>query len=72
MPTPDRCTFRLGDLAEPLHAAAAKSGRTLSEEIRSRLARSLKVPAPEMPAGNPNMAQIARQGNQARWGKRQA
>ena len=47
----DRITLRLGDLVGPLGEAATKSGRSVSEEIRDRLAKSLGVEAPAMPQG---------------------
>ena len=49
--TPQRITLRLGNLSEPLGDAATESGRSLSEEIRYRLAESLGVDPPEMPQG---------------------
>ena len=62
-----KISLRLGTLAEPLQAAAEKSGRTVSEEIRVRLARSLKVPPPEMPEGNPNAAEQLAKARKVRW-----
>jgi len=47
----DRITLRLGDLAEPIANAATESGRSVSEEIRHRLAESFGVNAPEMAQG---------------------
>lgn len=67
MTTPDRITLRLGTLAEAIYAAAAKSGRSVSDEIRYRLARSLRVAAPEMKPGNPSLGQESAKGLTARW-----
>jgi hypothetical protein len=51
MTLPDRITFRLGPLTQPLRFAATASGRTVSAEARHRLAESLGVAAPDMPMG---------------------
>lgn len=66
-----KVTFHLGSLQEPLEKACAESGRTLSDEIRLRLARSLKVPVPELPWGFATMTKAklkkaARKGHLAR------
>lgn len=47
----DRISLRLGTLAEPISEAATNSKRTISEEIRVRLAKSLGVEEPEMAQG---------------------
>jgi hypothetical protein len=66
-----KVTIVLGDLAEPLEKAAAKSGKKISQEIRDRLAASLKVKSPDMPVGFASMdpmlrAEISYRGNKAR------
>lgn len=66
----DHITLRLGTLAEPLQQAAAKNGVTLSAEIRQRLARSLKVKAPDMQSGNPEIASLSEKALKARWRKK--
>lgn len=48
----DRLTIRLGPLLEPLRAAAAVTGRTLSDEARHRLAASLGLDAPVLLPGD--------------------
>jgi hypothetical protein len=47
----DRITLRFGNLAGPLAEAATKAERTVSEEIRVRLAKSLGVDEPDMAQG---------------------
>lgn len=49
----DRITIRLGPLSELLSAAATKSGRTISEEARVRLAASFGIEPPRLPVGSP-------------------
>jgi hypothetical protein len=66
----DRVTIRLGSLARALYDAAAKSGRTIGGEIRYRLARSLRVPEPDMRPGNPDAAAQAKAAADARWAKK--
>jgi hypothetical protein len=63
----DRVTFRLGSLAEPLAAYCKKHGTTPSDAIRLAVARLLRVEAPEMPMGNPAIAEQAEVGAAARW-----
>ncbi len=63
----DRLTFRLGSLVEPLAAYCEKHGCTPSEAIRKAVARLLHVDAPEMPQGNPSIAEQAAVGAAARW-----
>ena len=63
----DRITFRLGPLAGPLAAYCEKHGTTPSEAIRMALSRLLRVEAPEMPLGNPAIADQAAAGATARW-----
>ena len=43
----DRITIRLGSLSEPLASACQESGRSPSEEVRTRLAQSLGVQTPK-------------------------
>lgn len=59
----------LGPLHGPLTVAAAANGRTLSAELRARLAVSLGVAEPEIRAGNPAIGELSKRGNRARWGK---
>lgn len=76
MPKPkdrNKITINLGELRPPLDAAAEAAGRTLSDEIRRRLARSLRLPVPQMPVGAaalPAKERTARgkAGAAARWG----
>ena len=63
----DRITFRLGPLAGPLAAYCEKHGTTPSDVIRAALAKRLGVDAPEMPHGNPDIAEQAAAGAAARW-----
>ena len=63
----DRITFRLGPLAGPLAAYLKKHGTTPSDAIRAALAKRLGVNAPEMPQGNPDIADQAAAGAAARW-----
>lgn len=63
----DRITFRLGPLAGPLADYCEKHGCTPSDVIRAALARRLGVDAPEMPQGNPGIAEQAAAGAAARW-----
>lgn len=65
--TGDRITFRLGPLAGPMAAYCEKHGCTPSEAIRKAVARLLHVEAPEMPQGNPGIAEQAAAGAAARW-----
>lgn len=67
---PKRITLRLGTLAESIYAAAARSGRSVSDEIRHRLAKSLKVPAPDIKHGDPSIGAKSAQALKARWGDR--
>lgn len=65
-----RLTFCLSVAMESaLRKAAKKNNRTLSDEIRARLAESLKIKAPAMTRGNPNVAEQAQAAAQARWAK---
>ena len=66
----DRVTFRLGSLAGPLAAYCEKHGTTPSEAIRLALSRLLRVEAPEMTCGNPDIGEQAEAGAKARWKKR--
>ena len=59
MTTPDRITLRLGPLAGPLAASAQAEGRSLSEEIRQRLAWTLEVEPPALKVGNPDFRRRA-------------
>jgi hypothetical protein len=63
----DRITLRLGSLIKPLAAYCEKHGTTPSEAIRLALSRLLRVEAPEMPPGNPDIAEQAEAGAAARW-----
>lgn len=63
----DRITFRLGPLCEPLSAYCKKHGTTPSDAIRLALSRLLRVEAPEMPPGNPDIGEQAQAGAAARW-----
>ena len=63
----DRITFRLGQLAGPMAAYCEKHGTTPSEAIRLALSRLLRVEAPEMTPGNPDIGQQAEAGAAARW-----
>ena len=66
----DRITFRLGSLAGPLAAYCEKHGTTPSDAIRLALSRMLRVEAPEMTPGNPDIGEQAEAGAKARWKKR--
>jgi hypothetical protein len=68
--TADRITFRLGPLAGPLAAYCEKHGTTPSDAIRLALSRLLRVDAPEMTPGNPDIGEQAEAGAAARWKKR--
>lgn len=48
----DRITIRLGSLSEPLASACQESGRSPSEEVRTRLAQSLGVQTPKLVPGD--------------------
>lgn len=63
----DKITFRPGTLAAPLLAYCEQHGCTPSEAIRKAVARLLHVEAPEMPQGNPGIAEQAAAGAAARW-----
>jgi hypothetical protein len=63
----DRITFRLGSLLKPLAAYCEKRGTTPSEAIRLALSRMLRVEAPEMTLGNPDIGEQAEAGAAARW-----
>ena len=66
----DRITFRLGSLLKPLAAYCEKHGITPSEAIRLAVSRLLRVEAPEMTPGNPDIGEQAEAGAAARWKKR--
>jgi hypothetical protein len=68
----DRITFRLGPLAGPLAAYCEKHGTTPSDAIRLALSRLLRVDAPEMTPGNPDIGEQAEAGAAARWKKRKS
>ena len=68
--TAGRITFRLGPLAGPMAAYCEKHGTTPSEAIRLALSRLLRVDAPEMTPGNPDIGEQAEAGAKARWKKR--
>ena len=63
----DRITFRLGPLAGPLAVYCEKHGTTPSDAIRLALSRLLRVEAPEMTPGNPDIGEQAEAGAAARW-----
>jgi len=63
----DRITFRLGSLLGPLADYCEKHGTTPSEAIRLALSRLLRVEAPEMTPGNPDIGEQAEAGAAARW-----
>jgi hypothetical protein len=63
----DRITFRLGSLLKPLATYCEKHGTTPSEAIRLALSRLLRVDAPEMTPGNPDIGEQAEVGAAARW-----
>lgn len=63
----DRISCRLGLLAGPLATYCQKHGTTPSDVIRAALAKRLGVDAPEMPQGNPGIAEQASVGADARW-----
>ncbi len=63
----DRITFRPGELAGPLAAYCEKHGTTPSDAIRLALSRLLRVEAPEMTPGNPDIGEQAEAGAAARW-----
>jgi len=62
-----RITFRLGPLAGPMAAYCQKHGTTPSQVIRLALSRLLRVEAPEMTPGNPDIGEQAQAGAAARW-----
>jgi hypothetical protein len=66
----DRITFRLGPLAGLLAAYCDKHGTTPSDAVRLALSRLLRVDAPEMTPGNPDIGEQAEAGAAARWKKR--
>jgi hypothetical protein len=66
----DRATFRLGPLAGPLSAYCEQHGTTPSDAIRLAVSRMLRVEAPTMPPGNPDIAEQAEAGAAARWNRR--
>lgn len=58
----------LGDLGKPLGEAATRNGHTLSEEIRQRLAKSLRVKVPDVRVGNPTFGgEQSAQAARDRW-----
>ena len=63
----DRITFRPGPLAGPLAAYCEQHGTTPSDAIRLALSRLLRVEAPEMTPGNPDIGEQAEAGAKARW-----
>jgi hypothetical protein len=63
----DRITFRLGPLAGPMADYCKKHSITPSEATRLAVAKLLRVAAPEMPMGNPAIAEQAEVGAAARW-----
>lgn len=65
-----RLTFVLGPLAGPLSAYCDKHGTTPSDAIRLALSRLLRVDAPEMTPGNPDIGEQAEAGAKARWKRR--
>jgi hypothetical protein len=67
---PPRITFVVGPLAKPLAEWCEKHGATPSQAIRLALSRLLRVEAPEMTPGNPNIGEQAEAGAEARWKKK--
>lgn len=66
----NKVSIVLGPLAEPLKQAARDNGRTLSIEIRHRLAISLGVDPPVIIHGDPDIGR--KRGKEAiakRWNK---
>jgi hypothetical protein len=63
----DRITFRIGSLAGPMAAYCERHGTTPSEAVRLALSRLLRVEAPEMTPGNPDIGEQAEAGAAARW-----
>lgn len=63
----DRITIRLGPLAGPMADYCEKHGTTPSDAIRLALSRLLRVKAPKMPPGNPDIGEQAKAGADARW-----
>ena len=68
----DRITFRLSSLLEPLAAYCERHGATPSDAIRLALSRMLRVEAPAMPPGNPDIGKQAEAGAAARWKRRRS
>ena len=62
-----KITFIIGPLAGPMAAYCEKHGTTPSEAIRLALSRMLRVEAPEMTPGNPDIGEQAEAGAAARW-----
>lgn len=69
MAIPEKLTVRLGDLRQPLAAWCDEHQQKPSEALRIAVATMLGVDPPEMPAGNPKIADQAAVANAARWGK---
>lgn len=66
---PKKISLVLGPLAKPLAAAATRNGQTLSEEIRQRLAKSLRMPAPKITHGNAAIGSQSAEALRKRWAK---
>lgn len=66
----DRLTIRLGPLASALSARCQQTGESPVNVARAAIAKELGVEAPEMAAGNPNIAEESTKGVKARWGKK--
>lgn len=63
----ERITIRLGPLAWPLSQYCSEHRTTPSDVIRLALSRLLRVEAPEMTPGNPDIGEQAQAGAAARW-----
>lgn len=67
---PDRITFRPGSLAGPMGKRLAETGQGPSEYVRGLIAADCGVEPPEMPVGNPTLAEQSAAGVAARWPKK--
>lgn len=64
---PDRISFRPGSLAGPMENRLAETGEGPSEYVRRLIAADCDVEPPEMPVGNPSLAEQSAAGVAARW-----
>lgn len=72
MNLPDRITFRPGSLAGPMAEKLAATGEGPSEYVRRLIATDCGVKPPDMPVGNPTLAEQSAAGVAARWPKNRA